>query len=110
MKHKKANKRSSSLRINLFIIFILLIPSLFLFFTLVSISSKHVSVKSQLPMQTKVSALIKGTYLGVSFYDKNSQELYSLEQKVHKHFVIVGSYQAWGDAKNQFDTSWADAV
>lgn len=55
----------------------------------------------------KVKAQAKGAYLGISLHDPDFRKLQDVEDKVDKHFAIVGIYQAWGTKNNRFDAQSA---
>ncbi len=51
-----------------------------------------------------------GAYLGISQYDRDYKNILSLQKDTGKHFAIIGIYQSWGDAKNNFDFNWANMI
>lgn len=61
-------------------------------------------------MSKKILIPKNGAYLGISLQESDLNYLAALENKLDKHFAIVGAYQSWGSANNKFNLEWANSL
>ena len=94
----------------LIVVLLLFIPSFFLIKNLISKTNEVEIIPEATVVSKPVTAPRSGAFLGVSLYDQNYKTLVDIEEKVNKHFALVGVYQAWGDPKNKFNSDWARSI
>lgn len=68
-------------------------------------------LEEEVPLSGKVLPPDQGAYLGISLYQHNDMNyLNSLQSQTDKKFALIGYYQSWGVAENQFDQDWANNI
>lgn len=106
---KRKSFVSKNAKIHLFVLLLLIIPSILLMYTL--LRSFFIFHQPTTPLlKTTVTIPTQGAFIGVSLYDQDYRSLVTLEKTLQKHFAIVGAYQSWGEKNNRFNKRWGNAI